>query len=123
VNLCAPQRIHEFNHNGNDSKYLTEYNARATVPLRFTGYTGPQSLREDPLGAKCFRNASISLKNAIVLTGWPRVDADELEGVMAGLVPAIHVVRRIELFVSAARANFACGPPHVAPSLKRCRRG
>jgi hypothetical protein len=27
---------------------------------------------------------------------------------MAGLVPAIHVVRRIELFVSAARAKALC---------------
>jgi hypothetical protein len=30
-------------------KYLTEYNAFANVPSRFTGYTAPQSLREDPL--------------------------------------------------------------------------
>jgi hypothetical protein len=54
VNLYAPLRIHQFNHCGDEAKYLTEYNALATVPSRFNGYTGPQSLREDRLG----RNAS-----------------------------------------------------------------
>jgi hypothetical protein len=46
---------------------------------------------------------------------------DNLEGVMAGLVPAIHVVRRIECFASAARAKalclqkLCCGAPDIGP--------
>jgi hypothetical protein len=58
----------DLNHNSGKPNYLTEYNALATVASRLTGYTAPQSLREDPaLGAKCFRNMSLSVKNAFVL--------------------------------------------------------
>src|ERR1700733_4971229 len=50
------------------SKYLTEYNSRSRLSFSTAAYTAPQSLREEPLGAKCLRSASISVKNAIVLT-------------------------------------------------------
>jgi hypothetical protein len=76
VNLCAPQRIHQFNHNGDDSKYLMEYNALATVPSRFAGTLVHESLRQDSFEAKCFRNMSISVKNAFALDRLaPRIDA------------------------------------------------
>jgi hypothetical protein len=64
--VCAAAH-HQFSHNGDDSKYLTEYNARATVPSRFNDTLVTRSLRHDPFGAKWFRNRSISLKNATVL--------------------------------------------------------
>ena len=46
---------------------------------------------------------------------------------MAGLVPAIHVVRPSNVRErgkgeSFAPAKLCCGPPHVGPVLKRCRR-
>jgi hypothetical protein len=45
---------------------------------------------------------------------------DELEGVMAGLVLAIHVVRRIECSRARQGESFVptklcCGPPHAGP--------
>ena len=81
MNLCAPQRIHEFNHNGNDSKYLTEYNALANVPSRSPDTRLHKACAKTRYGAKCFRNRSISVKNALVLDRLAPGRSDGLEGV------------------------------------------
>jgi hypothetical protein len=101
VSLCAPQRIRQFSHEGDESKYITEYNVLPNLPSRFNEYTGLRSLREDPLWGGNAAYMSISLNNAIVLDRLAaRIDAGapaSLRASWPGLSHGcVHVVRRIE---------------------------
>jgi hypothetical protein len=71
VNLCAPQRIHQFNPNGDDRNILQNITRLRLFLRGGTGYAAPQSLREGPLRGETLPKHVDFPENATVLTRWP----------------------------------------------------